>query len=397
MNACKKTISWLIQNPPLMLIIIKKNFGLLILHFANGCNLKCKYCFVSAPSGKDKVMSLNVAFRAIENMCNTSDSFTIEFNAGEPLLYIDFIQSVVKHAKTVNANKNSIRFSIQTNGTIMNDKVIKLVKDYRIRMSVSIDGPEKVHDKNRVFPTGRGSFATVMKGIDKLRKSNISFGTISVITTPEDLKDAFHFFVKEGFKYVKFNILFPRVRDKENPYEDLKQIELAEAHCEIFEEALNLYEKKKYIFLSNIIAILRNIIYPFRPYMCMRSPCGAGRNQVAVDWKGNIYPCHRFIGMEQFILGHVENVRDYRQLTMHNRYLKDLWNRNVNSIPKCKDCPWKSFCGGGCAVATWMKYSSFFRESDACAYYSYLSECLIWKLFQHRETILKYIEQKEES
>ena len=141
--------------------------------------------------------------------------------------------------------------------------------------------------------------------------------------------------------------------------------------------------------------MLKNLILPYRPYMCLKSPCGAARNQITVDWDGNIYPCHRFTGLKKFIIGNVKEFKDFLNLPLETPYLKQLWDRHVDNIPRCKNCPWKSFCGGGCAAAVWAKFNKILVESDLCEYYRYLFNCLIWKIYEYKSIISDYINQKE--
>lgn len=389
------TSRFLNDSADVYLNVLKDKFGLLILHFADGCNLSCKYCFVNAPSGRHNIMDISIAIKAIENMVNTSDNFSIEFNAGEPFLYTGFIEKVIEYVKKHYTGEN-IRFYVQTNGTLITRKIVNFIKKYEIKVGVSIDGPAEVHDKFRIFPNGQGSFVHVVKGINILKDNKVPFGVLSVITDPDDLRKSFDFFVKKDIRYVKFNILFQRTRTENSNTSRINQLKLAKAHCEIFREALNLYRNGKYIFLSNVIAMLKNIILPEKTYMCMKSPCGAARNQISIDWKGFIYPCHRFVGVKEFSMGHVKDYNDYKNLYLGSQQLRDLLNRNVDRIDKCKKCPFKNFCGGGCAAAVWAKTQDLYRESDTCEYYKYMFECLFWEIYKNRNIILNYINHQNQ-
>ncbi|MCD6579900.1 radical SAM protein, partial [bacterium] len=267
---------------------------------------------------------------------------------------------------------------------------VKLIKKYDIGIGVSLDGNKEINDKNRIFPNGQGTFDYIIKGINYLKKNNVKFGILSVMTSPKDFNESFKFFVENNYNHIKFNILFKQGRQKET-IDDEQQEAFAEAHYNIFKQALKIYkETGRKIKLANISNMLKNIIFFDRPYMCMRSPCGAGSSQLTVDWAGNIYPCEDFLGMDNFILGNIEHINDFKKLKYSN-IMEPIKSRTPDKIHECKDCIWQQFCGGGCPLSSYTKYNSFQRKSDLCSYYKTLYKKLFWEIYSNGEMVYKYL------
>ncbi len=155
--------------------IIHNSLGQIILEVTERCNLRCRYCiyepsFRQARNHGDKDMSWDIAFRAIDYLSNCSSSkekVAVSFYGGEPLLRFPFIKECVKYAKARIPN-NKLLFSMTTNGTLINSEIANFLSENGFAVHVSLDGPEVIHNENRIYPNGKGSFLDVKTGMECL-------------------------------------------------------------------------------------------------------------------------------------------------------------------------------------------------------------------------------------
>jgi len=123
---------------------------------------------------------------------------------------------------------------------------------------------------------------------------------------------------------------------------------------------------------------LENILSKQRMSMCMRSPCGSGEAMVGFDSSGNIYPCEVLIGFREFKRKNILNIGSLHEYLGKNKKNQKLRERKVDNIVKCRSCPWKNFCGSGCAASAHKDFNNYFREDPQCRYVSKVIEELIW-------------------
>lgn len=182
----------------------KQKQDMLTLNITHGCNMSCKYCFASTLQDRKSVMSLSVARNAIANMLEgnpDSERYTIYFFGGEPLLHKQFVRDVVEIAKEeiiFRRNKN-VCFLLNTNGTLIDDDMMNFFVQEKFTVTVSIDGPQKVNDANRVFFNGRGSFRRITENIERLKKGGVDFNLRATISPKNTrLLETFLFFREHG-------------------------------------------------------------------------------------------------------------------------------------------------------------------------------------------------------
>ncbi len=177
------------------------------------CNLDCSYCYVP-----DRQDSSRLPISLLDNLLHvvndskpvaTHQDLTILWHSGEPLAAgLDFYRTAFASIDRILSDRWNVRHSIQTNGTIVNDTWCEFFCEHQISIGVSLDGPEPIHDANRTTRAGRGSFARVMRGIERLRAHDIDVSVLCVLTSdsighPHEL---FHFFVDSGFRQIAFNV-----------------------------------------------------------------------------------------------------------------------------------------------------------------------------------------------
>ncbi len=320
----------------------------LCLHVAHTCNLNCAYCFASQGKyhGERGLMSLDVGKRAIDFLIENSGSRTnleVDFFGGEPLMNWEVVKDIVRYARSVEkaANKN-FRFTLTTNGMLIDDDVIDFTNREMHNVVLSLDGRKEIHDRVRVDYNGCGSFDRIVPKFRKLVKARgdreyYMRGTFTHANPDftEDLK----VMLDLGFNRLSMEPVVCAPDDeaaltKEDLPVVLKQYELL---------AEDMLEKEKqgkgYIFYHYMIELKGG------PCIYKRiSGCGSGTEYMAVTPWGDLYPCHQFVGEEKYKLGNIwdgvtnESVRN------------EFRSCNVYARPECKDCWAKLYCSGGCAA-----------------------------------------------
>ncbi len=329
----------------------KKTSGVvkaLCLHVAHICNLNCSYCFASQGkyNGERAVMPLEVGKRALDFLIENSGTrrnLEVDFFGGEPLMNFDVVKELVKYARgrEKETGKN-FRFTLTTNGMLIDDDVIDFANRECSNVVLSLDGRREVHDRYRVDYAGNGSWERIIPKFQKLieargGKNYYMRGTFTH-ANPDFLND-----IKEmlslGFRELSME---PVVTSPDEPSalteEDLPTV------LRQYEELAELMQEKRregdpFTFYHYMIDLKDG------PCIYKRvSGCGSGTEYMAVTPWGDLYPCHQFVGDEKFRLGDVWHGVD-------NKAIQDEFEScNVYARPECRSCWAKLYCSGGCAA-----------------------------------------------
>lgn len=317
------------------------------LNIAHDCNLKCKYCFASEGdyNGERKLMSFDVGKRAIDFVIKNSGprhNIEIDLFGGEPLMNFEVVKQIIDYAKDMEKIHNkSIRFTITTNGTLLNEDNMDYIDKNMGNVVLSIDGRKEVNDNIRKRYDGSGTYNTILPKIKRMverRDKSKQYYVRGTFTRDNlDFYNDVVSLANEGFKEISVE---PVVLEAGNPLslreEDLPKIfeqydKLTEL---IIEEAKNGNGFKFYHF---------NIDINGGPCVYKRiSGCGAGHEYVAVTPDGDIYPCHQFVGNEKFIIGNI-----YKE-GLNQDIMNTFKNGHIYNKPKCMDCWARFYCSGGC-------------------------------------------------
>lgn len=320
----------------------------LCLHVAHTCNLNCSYCFASQGKyhGDRAIMSLEVGKRALDFLIENSGTrrnLEVDFFGGEPLMNFDVVKELVKYAREreKQCGKN-FRFTLTTNGVLIDDDVIDFANKEMSNVVLSLDGRKEVHDRFRVDFAGQGSFDKIVPKFQKLVKErgNKDYYMRGTFThhNPDFLKDI-KTMLDLGFTELSME---PVVCSPDDP-------------SALTEEDFPIVSKQ-YEQLAELMLERRKEGKPFTFYHYMIdlkggpciykrvSGCGSGTEYMAVTPWGDLYPCHQFVGEEKFKLG---NVFD----GVTNKGIQDEFMAcNVYSRKECEDCWAKLYCSGGCAA-----------------------------------------------
>ena len=320
----------------------------LCLHIAHDCNLACKYCFAEEGEyhGRRALMSFEVGKKALDFLITNSGNrvnLEVDFFGGEPLMNWDVVKQLVEYGRSREKECNKkFRFTITTNGVLLNDEIMDFCNREMSNVVLSLDGRKEVNDRMRPFRNGSGSYDLIVPKFQKFAESR---GTKDYFVrgtfTRNNLdfsKDVLHF-ADLGFKKLSIE---PVVADPKEPYsireEDLPQI--MEEYDRLAKEFIKREkEGRGFQFFHFMIDLNQG------PCVAKRlSGCGSGTEYLAVTPWGDFYPCHQFVGMEDFLLGNVDE-------GITNTKVRDEFKLcNVYAREKCRDCFARFYCSGGCAA-----------------------------------------------
>ncbi len=320
----------------------------LCLHIAHTCNLNCSYCFASQGkyNGERAVMSFEVGKRALDFLIENSGSrrnLEVDFFGGEPLMNFQVVKDLVAYARSVEKERGkNFRFTLTTNGVLVDEDVIDFANRECSNVVLSLDGRKEIHDRFRVDYAGNGSWEKIVPKFQRFveargGKDYYMRGTFTH-ANPDFLKDI-EKMLDLGFTELSME---PVVCASGDPSE------LTEEDLPI---VLDQYEKLAELMLKRDKEGKPFTFYHYMidltggPCIYKRiSGCGSGTEYMAVTPWGDLYPCHQFVGDESFKLG------DVWQGVTNKQVQNEFANCNVYAHPECKDCWARLYCSGGCAA-----------------------------------------------
>ena len=348
----------------------------LCLHIAHDCNLACRYCFAGEGEyhGRRALMSYEVGKKALDFLVENSGlrrNLEVDFFGGEPTMNWDVVKRLVEYGRSIEeARGKHFRFTLTTNGVLLNDEITEFCNREMSNVVLSLDGRKEVNDRMRPTRNGKGSYDIIVPKFLKfaeLRGDKDYF--IRGTFTHENLefsKDVLHF-ADLGFRKMSME---PVVAGPEEPYaireEDLPQI-MEQYDLLAAEYVKRRREGRGFVFFHFQIDLRQG------PCVAKRlSGCGSGTEYLAVTPWGDLYPCHQFVGDEDFLLGNVDEgitrpeIRDEFKLC------------NVYAKPKCRECFARFYCSGGCAANSYKFHGSLTDAYDiGCEMQKKRIECAI--------------------
>ncbi len=320
----------------------------LCLHIAHTCNLNCSYCFASQGKyqGERALMSFETGKRALDFLIENSGTrrnLEVDFFGGEPLMNWQVVKVLVNYARSIEKEHNkNFRFTLTTNGILIDDDVIDFCNKEMDNVVLSLDGRKEVHDKFRVNYEGKGSYETVVpKFQDFVKKRGDKSYYIRGTFTHNNLdftNDIFHM-ADLGFTELSME---PVVCPPGDPYAltDADMPVLFEQYEILAKEMIKRKKNGNGFTFYHYMIDLKN-----GPCIYKRiSGCGSGTEYMAVTPWGDLYPCHQFVGDEKYKLG------DIFSGVTNTEIQNEFRQCNAYSRPDCKDCWAKLYCAGGCAA-----------------------------------------------
>jgi uncharacterized protein len=315
------------------------------LHVAHDCNMACKYCFgdKGAFEGERSLLSLETGKKAIDFLLTQSGArknLELDFFGGEPLMNFEVVKELVAYGREAEKSYGkNIRFTITTNGLLLDDEIGNYINENMVNVILSIDGRPAVNDNMRVTVNGKGTYDIILKNyLNFVKKRKGTYYTRGTFTKENlDFAEDVKHLVDLGFKMVSVE---PVVTESSKSY--ALQDEDIDTICKEYDRLTDLYldyynKGKEFTFFHFNIELEQG------PCVIKRvTGCGAGTEYVAVSPEGDIYPCHQFVGNPDFKLG---NVNDDH----FTNKLYDKFNRaHIYRKEKCKECWAKFYCSGGC-------------------------------------------------
>lgn len=319
-----------------------------VIAVTNKCNFNCIYCHPDALPQKDE-MNEKTAKKVLDFIFSIpmAGICQIIIEGGEPLLKWDLIKFLHRESSKRAKEKNlNLRFSFTTNLSLMTDKIAQELSEMEINPCVSLDGPKELHDKQRPFVGGGGSYDKVVYWMEKLKnKYKLRLSAIPVITNlslkygPEAIVDEY---LKAGLNMV----FFKPFRASGRALASFKELEMKPEDFYNFwkrgiEYCLSLNKKGTRIRELNTVYFITNILSPYRKSMCHRRPCGAGFSILSYNADGTINGCDSARGQGFLDFGHVDK-DDYQ--TIRSRTLP-LLALSPDLTPICSTCPFMAYCG----------------------------------------------------
>lgn len=320
----------------------------LCLHIAHDCNLACRYCFAEEGEyhGRRALMSYEVGKKALDFLIANSGSrrnLEVDFFGGEPLMNWQVVKDLVKYGREQEKlHDKNFRFTLTTNGVLLNDEIMEFCNQEMANVVLSIDGRKEVHDFMRPFRKGAGSYDLVMPKFKKFAESrNQQKYYVRGTFTHYNLdfsKDVLHF-ADEGFEQISVEpVVAPESEDYAIKKEDIPQI-LAEYDKLAAEMVKREKEGRGFTFFHYMLDLSGG------PCVYKRlSGCGSGTEYLAVTPWGDLYPCHQFVGIEEYLMGNVDEGITRPEI------VDEFKCCNVYTKEKCKNCFAKFYCSGGCAA-----------------------------------------------
>ncbi|MCI8584169.1 MAG: thioether cross-link-forming SCIFF peptide maturase [Dorea sp.] len=348
----------------------------LCLHIAHDCNLACRYCFAEEGEyhGRRALMSLEVGKKALDFLIHNSGSrrnLEVDFFGGEPLMNWQVVKDLVAYGREKEKLYDKhFRFTVTTNGVLLNDEIQEFINQEMDNVVLSLDGRKEINDKMRPFRNGKGSYDLIVPKFQRLADSrNQERYYVRGTFTRNNLdfsNDILHF-ADLGLKQMSIE---PVVGEETDPYairkEDLPQI--MEEYDKLAKIMIEREKRGKGFNFFHFMIDLEG-----GPCISKRlSGCGSGTEYLSVTPWGDFYPCHQFVGREEFLMGNVDEGITKPEIADEFR------GCSVYSKEKCKACFAKFYCSGGCMANAYNFHGTIHDAYDiGCEMQRKRVECAI--------------------
>jgi len=326
---------------------IKPVIKAMCLNMTHDCNLRCEYCFASQGTynGEKAFLSFETGKKAFDYLVKNSGNrknLEVDFFGGEPLMNFDVIKKLVDYGRSLEKEYNKhFRFTVTTNGVLLDEEKMDYINENMDNVVLSIDGRKETNDRMRKTINKKGSYDLI---VDNYKKFISKRGSKDYFARGTYTSNNLDF--SEDVKHMR-ELGFDKISVEPVVAKDEKKYALKKEHVDILKKE---YEKLAEYYIESYKSKDKkfqffhfNIDLESGPCIYKRSMgCGAGTEYVAVTPKGELYPCHQFVGQEQFIIGSVDEGITNHAVTDKFKGL------SVNDKPACRDCWAKYFCSGGC-------------------------------------------------
>lgn len=356
------------------------------LHIAHDCNLRCKYCFASTGdfgTGR-KLMPLETGRAAIDFLLEKSvgrENLDVDFFGGEPLMNFEVVKEIVAYARGKEKEYGKhFDFTITTNGMLLNDENIEFINREMHNVVLSLDGRKEVNDRMRTRVDGSGSYDKILPNFKKLvekrgDKEYYVRGTYTKYNL-DFSEDVMHIY-EAGFDQISVE---PVMEKPEIEYA-LTEADLEQIYQEYDKLTERLSEVKRNGGFINFFHFMIDLNQGPCVVKRLRG-CGSGNEYVSITPDGDIYPCHQFVGMEEYKMGNLSDG------TFREDIKKEFAGAHVYSKPACHDCWAKFYCSGGCNANNYIYNGDIHKAYElSCKIQKKRLECaILMKVCEECET-----------
>ncbi len=311
------------------------------LSITHDCNLRCDYCY--AGEKHNSAMELTTAKKIVDfAFLITPENEPIDFGffGGEPLLQYQLIEKIITYINDKNSS-HPRTFHMTTNGTLLNDEIIEFLRKYEIKLNVSIDGPEHIHDKYRKDKHNQGTLKKVLKNIKQLSKElHIQVNAVYTPDTVTQLQDIVQFLIQNNLYNIHLN------PDITASWEEKDLIAISKSYKEVADIYIDIFTNNKKVAIN----LLDNkLILFFKGGYDASDRCGMGKTEFGFAPSGNLYPCERLIGDDtdkKMIIGNIHNgINLLQRCTLGKSF--------ENANDECKECPVQDYCMNWCGCTNY--------------------------------------------
>lgn len=331
----------------------------IVLNVTNQCNLSCQYCYefgedkVATPEGKPKFMDWETAKTSVDYLFEESAGrrkVHITFFGGETLMNFPLLRQVVDYSRGLARERNvAIDFSLTTNATLLTPAIIDYLSENHVGVTVSIDGPQEMNDKFRIFANGRGSYDIIAPKIKELLSRHRTRPIAARVTMTSQSAD-----VLKTYRHLKndlgfHEVGFAPVTTSPNRLYSINEKGL-DSVLEQFGVLAQEYLEHALLGQQHGFSNVSDTLAELHQGVNKSHPCGAGLGLVGVGPSGDIAPCHRFVDSDVHKLGHVSTGMDKQKQS-------EFLNRgNIHSKYECQTCWARPLCAGGCHHEAYVRY-----------------------------------------
>lgn len=377
----------------------------LILNLVQDCNLACIYCYGGEGEYNNKgYMSEKIAFDSVDwflKQAKTAKDLLITFFGGEPLLNFDLLKKIVQYSiEKSKEYEKKLSFSITTNATLISKEVIEFFNQHKFSLTISIDGTEHMHDKNRPFKSGKGSYSSIVPKIKELiesrsSKSICARATVTSFNTDiHELKESLY---RIGFKKVvttpvssPISQSFTKNKEYLESDSSISEFQLSAEQYEILYSNIEIEGKEilEAIKSRDIVKCSHNRIFETIKQLKTKrkrtTPCGSGRGMIAVSVTGELFPCHRFVGDEKHNLNNIYSFDPLKR--------RPYFANTVDNKLDCYTCWARYSCGGGCLHDNQHSTGHYSLPNEwSCKFFSKIAESAIVAYCEMNDDDRKFI------
>ena len=298
------------------------------------CNLACSYCFAGAgPQGR--FMDPEIGFETIDRaLALDASSVWIKFDGGEALINFEIFRRLVTYARDRShgmGKRHELGIQLTTNGWFLDPQKADFLAEQGVRVHLSLDGPPEFHDRTRPSAGGEGTYRAATRALGLLRERGIDHMIIGVVSRQnwEHAVEVAEHLTYLGVESVRLNPVYRvgRGRDQEVAIQ-------AEEYFYFLSGVLDFLAEKRAFREENLAAMARNLVVRTRDYRCMRSPCAAGYDHLAIDPAGDVYPCGAFrLAVPESRIGRLIDLTCLDAVYLNNELLQRMASRIVADIP----------------------------------------------------------------